>query len=245
MKKWDIKIVILSRGRSNNVKTTNILPDFIPIVAPESEKKLYEANYSNPIITIPDEEKGLGNVRNWCIKNLQENTIIMLDDDITACCCLSHERTVNIKDPEEVLQILINTAVMAQDLGVKVFGFNQTDIRKYNGCEPFNLNTWVGGVIGVIGKNRYFRKDYFKVDIDYCLKSLMVERIMFQNTMYLFRQSRDTNKGGNAMFRTEKDYNKSVETLKEKWGDALRVRKHKSQIKITLNCPRRQKIEYD
>lgn len=243
MKKYDIRILILSRSRSESISTHKVLPEYIEILVPTSEEALYRQKVRNPILTIPDEIKGLGKVRNWVLKHFKEETIIMVDDDIRNCYCLTHEFTRKITDGNEVVQILINTAVMAKDIGARVFGFAQTDIRKYNGCDPFNLNTWIGGVIGVIGRKYDFRNDKFKVDVDYCLQNLLVERIVFQNTMYTFPQMRDNNKGGNSAFRTEDDYNKSVQSLSDKWGDSIKIKWHNSQIKISLNVPRRQSLE--
>ena len=64
LKSLSIKILILSRSRYNSISTVRIVPDFIEILVPESQKKLYEARVKNPIITIPDDVKGLGRVRN-------------------------------------------------------------------------------------------------------------------------------------------------------------------------------------
>ena len=243
LKKYDIRIIILSRGRYNTITTTNILPDWIEVLVPESEYSSYKQRLENPLLTIPDEIEGLGAVRNWVLDNFKERTIIMLDDDIKRLYSLTGEYSEEIDDKEEVVQVLINTAVMANDMGVKVFGYNQTDIRKYNATEPFRLSTWIGGVIGVIGRRYRFRQDKFKVDIDYCLQNLLDERILLQDARYLFSQLRDNNIGGNSIFRTEEGYNKSVETLKRKWGDCIKVKNHKGQLHISLNVARRQKLE--
>lgn len=245
LKKYSIEIVILSRGRSGSMTTTRIVPDWVPIVVPESEKSAYEAICTNPLIFIPDEVKGLGNVRNWCLKRFNSETLIMMDDDLKCCYCLTHEKTQRIDDKDEVVQILINTAIMAKDAGAHVFGFAQTDIRKYNGTDPFDFCTWVGGVIGVVGRKYTFRDDYFKVDIDYCLQNLLVDRIIWQDDRYWFSQARDNNVGGNSAFRTEERFEWSVQSLKDKWGDCIKVRKHKNQYKITLNVKRKQVIEYE
>lgn len=71
LKKLDIKIVILSRGRYNTITTNNILPDYIPIIVPKSELNLYKEKVKNPLIEIPDEIEGLGKVRNWVLKNFK------------------------------------------------------------------------------------------------------------------------------------------------------------------------------
>lgn len=100
LKELDLKIVILSRSRSNVITTHKLLPSYIEVLVPESQKAQYEAKVPNPIITTPDDVKGLGKLRNWCIDNFKERTIVMLDDDITKCYCLSGYRTNSIKDPD-------------------------------------------------------------------------------------------------------------------------------------------------
>lgn len=244
LKLYDIKILILSRGRSGKVTTVHLVPDYIEVLVPESEKEQYESTLTNKVLTIPDSFKGLGQVRNWVLDNFKEETIIMMDDDLTTLYCMTEEKARNIKDKEEVIQILINSAVMAKDMGVHCFGYSQTDIRKFNGTEPFRLSTWVGGVIGVIGRKYRFRNDYFKVDIDFCLKNLLVDRIIFMDNRYYFIQNRDNNTGGNSAFRTMEAYQKSCETLKRKWGKYIKIKMGKgSQISISLNVKRKQEVK--
>lgn len=246
LKKYGIKPVILSRGRSETITTTDLLPKYVDVIVPESEKEEYSNKIQNNIITVQDEIEGLGNLRNWVLDKFSENCIIMFDDDLTSMYCLTGTKTRSIKDPEEIMQTVINTAVMAMDMGVHCFGFAQTDIRKYKGTEPFNLATWVGGVIGVIGRKYKFRSDYFKVDIDYCLQNLLADRIIFQNTMYTFPQKRDFNTGGNSKFRTEKKVKESVDSLKEKWQDYIDIKEFKNQFKIRIKVSRKQKgIQYE
>ena len=244
MKKYDIRVLILSRSRSDKITTVKLLPDYIEVLVPESQKSEYEEKIKNPVITTPDNIIGMGMLRNWILDNIKEETVIMLDDDIMRVYCNSEEKARAITDPEELLQILINDAVIAKDMGVHVFGFTQTDIRKYNGTEPFKLNSWVSAVWGIIGRKYRFRDDKFKVDIDYCLQSLLVDRILFQDTRYYFFQHRDDNTGGNSLFRTQEEFEKSTQTLIDKWGDCIKVsNRHKNQIRIALNVKRKQPLD--
>lgn len=246
LKRLDIKIVILSRGRYSTISTNKLLPDFIEIVVPDDEVELYKKTVKNPIISIPNELEGLGKVRNWCLNTFKEEIVIMIDDDISACYNLERYKARKILDKMELLEVLINTAIMAKDAGVGCFGYTQTDIRKYNGTKPFSLCTWVGGVIGVIGKNIKFRDDKFKVDIDFCLQNLMLKRIIWCDNRYCLLQKRDCNAGGNSSFRTLEGYKQSTESLKKKWGKYINVKeKVGSQIKITLNVKRKQQIEIE
>lgn len=79
MKQYDIKLLILSRGRSDAVSTANLLPDWVEMLVPVSEVEEYTKRYANPILTIPDEIMGLGPVRNWVLDNFKENIVIMIN----------------------------------------------------------------------------------------------------------------------------------------------------------------------
>lgn len=241
-----IRIVILSRGRSSTISTHKLLPEWVEVVVPQSQKEAYKAQIPNDIITTPENIIGLGRLRNWCLDAFSENIIIMVDDDITHVYSLTHKKAHNL-NRTEVAEIMINAAIMAQDAGCHVFGFNQTDIRKYNGCEPFKLCTWVGGVIGVIGREYRFKDDKFKVDIDFCLQNLLHTRIVWCDNRYYFLQKRDNNLGGNSEFRTAEEFRKSVDSLRAKWGNSIKIsdNKNSSQIEIRLNVGRRQAIKYE
>lgn len=204
---------------------------------------MYGLVINNPIITTPDSIQGLGRLRNWCLDNFNEPSVIMIDDDISYFYRLTGPKTEAVTDPDEVLQILVNTCIMARDAGAKVFGFSQTDIRKFKGYEPFSLCAWIGTIIGVNGRKYRFRDDKFKVDIDFCLQNLLVERIVWMDNRYYASNNKDNNRGGNAKFRTEEDYNKSIDSLKQKWGACINVRDYQNQKRISIAFTRKQGLK--
>lgn len=242
LKKLDIKVIILSRGRYDTITSHELLPNYIEVLVPESERELYEKAISNPILTTPDDIKGLGKLRNWVLNNFDEETIIMVDDDMKAVYNITQEMAIKITDVEKILWILINTAVMAKDAKCGVFGFQQRDIRQYNNFEPFELKSWVGGIIGVIGRKIDFIELKAKVDIDFCLKNLLVNRIIFRNNMYMFSQERDTNKGGNSGNKSKAEIEEEMNVLKSIWGQYIKFGKTGSQFKSVIKVRRKQKI---
>lgn len=247
MQDLGIRLLILSRGRSASIadKTCRILPEWVEVLVPESELEDYRQRVPNPLLTVPDSVEGLGRLRNWVLDNFTEETVIMVDDDVNHFYRLTGPLTERVEDPEEVVQVIVNTAVMAMDAGVHCFGYAQTDIRKYNATMPFSLTGWVGCLIGVVGRKFRFRDDKFKVDIDYCLQCMLVDRIIWIDGRYWLSQSRDNNLGGNAKFRTQEEFERSLDSLVSKWGDALLVRGHKNQVNIRTNVKRRQNISYE
>ena len=250
LKKYDIRLVIISRGRHESIvgNTLKLLPDWVDLVVPEKEKFLYSSVCDNPLTTYDgDLIKGLGQTRNFVLETFKENTIIMFDDDLKKFYSTTGELSRNIDDVGEILQTIINTSVMSQDLGVSYFGFSQVDIRMYKGTDPFTLNSWVGGVVGVNGRKYRFRDDPFKVDIDYALQCLLVDRITFLDNRFTFAQARDNKKGGSSLYRTQDSMEKSIASLRKKWGSAITIKegRHKNNMSTKINVPRKQAIIYE
>jgi len=250
LKKYDIRLVVISRGRSSSIanKTLSILPEWVDVVIPEEEKEEYEKVCNNPLVTYDGNEiNGLGMTRNFVLDTFEENTVIMLDDDLNRIYSYTGELTRHISDIGEILQTFINTAVMSLDLGVSMFGYNMKDIRMYNGTEPFILNGWVGGIIGINGRKFRFRNDAFKVDVDFALQCLLVDRIVWVDNRFGFSVGIENNKGGSSIYRNEKRIEESVVGMRKKWGSAIVIKKdgHNNNMKTKINVPRKQAIVYD
>ena len=242
MEQNSCKFLIISRNRSDIITSHKLFP-FAQILVPESEKSDYE-HLSNDIETVPDSIIGLGQLRNWILDTYKEEIVIMLDDDITSCRCISRESYYKVQNPDDVKTILLNAANCAKDLGTSVFGFDQNaDVRKYKASSPFNFCAWVGGVIGVIGRKYRFLADHkFKVDIDFCLNVLMKERIIFKDNRFSFLQNRNFMKGGNSSFRRQADVDQEVYRLKNKWGSHYQFKKTKTGEDTKIRVQRRNPL---
>ena len=233
--------IILSRGRSQRLMTHEILMDPI-LVVPESEVKDYE-KYDLETIGIPDNREGLSQVRNWILDKFG-GPVIMFDDDITNIIILTDISPKHTTDRGYIEEILQNTYQNAKEAGANIFGFSQKcDVRKYRANNPFLLSTWVGGVIGIIEpKYRFDENNRLKVDVDYCLQSLLRDRIVWVEERFGFIQVRDRNIGGSSIFRSRERMRKEMEYLKNKWGKYIELRFTKTKESVRLNVDRRQNI---
>ena len=245
----DLSVVIISRGRSKSI-TTHIVAPFAHLIVPESQISQYQ--YTGvPITPIPDNIEGLGAVRNWVLENVTSECVIMMDDDITKLWCNVGLAGYTITNPQDVYTVLEVAAQCAKDIGVATFGFNQTwDVRAYDASKPFSLNDMLGGVIGVIGRKRRFLScNKFRVDVDYTLEGLKHERRIWRDNRYSFVQTRNTNIGGNAEFRTRRGVEREQELLKNKWGVYYQHQilptayEGKGGEKTTINVKRTQQIK--
>ena len=88
---------------------------------PESEVEQYR-HTALEIRTIPDEVAGISAVRNWVLRHFDEDAIVMLDDDISACVCMVSLRCRRLS-PEEALAMLENSAWCARGAGARLFGW--------------------------------------------------------------------------------------------------------------------------
>ena len=76
---------------------------------------------------------------------------------------------------------------------------------------------------------------------------MLTDRITFQDSRYYFSQLRDNNTGGNSIFRTQTEFDKSIETLEKKWGKCITVKRdlYNCNVSIRSNVKRKQDIRYE
>ena len=122
-----------------------------------------------------------------------------------------------------------------------MFGFNQAALPlTYANYDPFGLDTWVGGVIGIIGREQRFDVNLLlRADIDFCLQSLLRDRIVLVDGRYSFIHTRFAGGGGNAANRSSARHEQEIAYLKRKWGPYLDHVKAKGTTRLVLRVKRR------
>lgn len=240
----EMRIVIPSRKRpAECARALKLFPEATVTVA-ESEVPAYQ-HLRCELVPHADEVAGIGPIRQWVLDNFEEEVIVMVDDDIVHVRCpVGHvSKSHVIIDAAAIRQILINSAQIAKDMGTAVFGFDQSggDTRKFRVHDPFGLNSWTGGVIGIVGRSlRYDTSLLLRADIDYCLKCLLKHRIVFIDRRFSFVHKRFTNSGGNDHVRSAQRSQAEIDRLKDRWGPWLGVEEAKTTIKIKVKVRRRQ-----
>ncbi|MEQ1862240.1 MAG: hypothetical protein ABMA13_20170 [Chthoniobacteraceae bacterium] len=243
-----IRLVIMSRGRARTMTSHRLFPT-ATIVVPEREFIDYvmlavdNVPISPRLETIPDSVTGISAVRNWIVAHFPEDAIVMIDDDIKACVALVSLRCRKLL-PAEISAMISNTAHCAAGAGARIFGWHQrSDPKLLNRCDPFGLHHWVGGVLGVIGKEtRWDELLRCKCDIDACLTEFMERRIVWQDARFCFVQERDKNLGGNSLFRSSERIAVERRYLKSKWKAHIRFEEYKSQERVAIDVVRRQPV---
>ena len=233
-----MKIIIPSRKRPEMAqRLQTILPESIVCIA-ESEYGSYR-DLCNNIEAHPDNISGIAPLRQW-ILNHWEGPLVMIDDDVMRLYCLTDQyaRVIKFDNWPAVIE---NAAIMAEDLGANVFGFNQAwDVRKYRPMDPFRLTGWVGGVIGIIGREIEYKKQLLlRADIDFCLENLLKFRIIWVDSRYSFMQDRSSMPGGNSINRSSSREADEIAWLDATWGKHLTVKEIKTTKKLTVNVKRK------
>ena len=241
MRKLSLRHVIMSRGRSRTMMTHKMFPA-ATLVVPQSEEQAY-APFALETVTVPDELSGVSALRNWIIDRFEDDVVVMLDDDLSACMCMVSLKVRRLS-PEEMAAMVENTAYCAHGAGARLFGWHQrSDPRLLQRNDPFGVNHWVGGAVGVIGKKvRWDELLKCKCDIDATMTELMENRLVWNEARFCFLQERDKNLGGNSLIRSAERIAAEKRYLKNKWKAHIRFESYKSQDRVSMDAPRRQSV---
>ena len=116
---------------------------------------------------------------------------LMLDDDISACVCMVSLRCRKLSIAETIA-MLENSAWCARGAGARLFGWHQrSDPRLLQRNDPFGVNHWVGGAVGVVrdengGVPKWDELLKCKCDIDATLQELMDNRLVWNEARFCF-----------------------------------------------------------
>lgn len=234
-----MRIVIPSRGRARTIsdKALRLFPDALVCVH-QREVDSYARALADSQLLAHDVE-GLGVIRQWILDHVDERVIVMADDDVAHCWSVAGAHARRLDDPVIVRQVLETSADCAEAAGARLFGFNQGSIVKYRPQEPFKFDTWVGGVIGIIGRElRYDPVCRLHDDIDLCLQSLLKHRIIWQDQRFVFGHAVFSNTGGNAAARSTAQHDREIAYLQRKWGAHLTPRATKGTVRLVLKVER-------
>jgi len=112
----------------------------------------------------------------------------------------------------------------------RLFGWHQrSDPRLLQRNDPFGVNHWVGGAVGVVrdehgGVPKWDELLKCKCDIDATLQELLDQRLVWNEARFCFVQDRDKNLGGNSLFRMADRIATEKRHLKRKWKAAHPLR---------------------
>jgi hypothetical protein len=235
-----VKIIIPSKGRAQTLseKALRLFPDATVCVG-DDEVKAY-APITQNLLVHPAHVVGIGPLRQWVLDQVDDPCVVMVDDDVTHVYSQVGFHKRRIEDPDTARALVERLAILAADAGARVFGFQQAARPlSYANFRPFSLNTWVGGLVGIIGRElRFDTSLLLRADIDFCLQSLMRDRFVLVDGRYSFIHTRFAGKGGNAANRSAERHAREIAYLKRKWGPYLDEVEAKGTTRLVLHVKR-------
>jgi hypothetical protein len=242
-----VKVVCPSHKRPDNVAAKNAVTNLILCVA-ESQAPAYEEH--NPeleIVTHPDDVIGLHAKRQWIYQHFGD--VFMVDDDVVRLRDLqSPGGTPYYVDPDVAYQHVQQTAWIAQQLGVYLFGFNHVMRPEMSHpMDPYRFTGYIPGhSTGILKGSRLYWNPELKTTDDYWISCLNAyhHRKVVKDLRFVWDQ-KDTfrGKGGQSDHRTMNVERESTAILRKYFGNVIQkkrdshVAKRKHEEQRTLKLP--------
>lgn len=243
-----MKIVIPSRKRANLIQKATLLclPNAFVSISEEDVDSYHASGLKREKMIIhPNDVVGLQKTRNWILRNVGDETVVMVDDDMAYLACMVGEYRRRITDEGSIMTIFRNSEECAKAIPTSLFCYSQTfDIRKSHQQEPFGFIGYPQSIAGIIGRGIWY-DETFKLhdDVDYALQVIQKHRVVWQDKRFGFAAKLPTKMmGGGLQGLYSQDIDKRCRSyLKNKWGKYYTIGRWKlGGVKSTLSMQRKQ-----
>jgi hypothetical protein len=221
--------------------TTNIHNQILCVH--KSELQDYK-NHECEIIT--HNKNSLAEIRQYLYKKFGD--IFMVDDDIVSVEKLFTNEDVKLT-PVQIHDLIQNTYHVANDIGAKLFGFNNTmNPKHYKPQKPFVANGYVNAcAFGLIkDANLHFSPKTVACESHWInLLNAYYNRYSFVDTRYAFRQKPKSTfllEGGQTLKRTTITEQRDTLYLRMMFGNSVQLKKGQKDSKLHHQYQRKLKI---
>jgi hypothetical protein len=237
----NFQIAIPSKGRAGLITSHEIFKSAV-IYIPENEINQYSI-YTNKIVGVPIEVKGITATRNWILKNNNCN-IFFLDDDFEYGGYVERTdekyKVKRVKDESVYISEIEKLFTISEQSNSKIFGLftvgNNLTNYAYN---PFLFNgVCLGSCMGIINDGLYYFDETFEVKEDYELTLRhYTERGITVRSNILFMQHEHTQTRGGCRDSNRIDKEKkAIKKLITMYPNMIKEAKHRgTQFSIQLN----------
>ena len=216
----DYIVTIQSKGRAEllSTHTMPLFPD-ATVVCPEDECAAYEKVAKH---VIGHDVQGLTATRQWTLDHFKEQTVFMLDDDVSKVLAIVGTKSRTYKEPEDVIRIVENGIYCLQDLELSLlyFQINPSPLF-FQATEPIKFTgAFASHAYAVNGRELvYDEKMILHEDVDLTLLSLLKSRAVLFDARFCFVHGLlGSGKGGIQSQRTECLLDEADRRLTNKWG---------------------------
>lgn len=218
-----IHVAIASWKRAGIVSTVELFP-FGWIWIPESQEKEYREFYGDRVIVLPDVEDGsISRKYNAILDKSPCKWTLILNDDIRHFG-FWEDGEHHEAGPEQIRRFIISAFLLADELGVKLWGVNQRrDELAYQTFKPFNLLAPIlGPFMGHLDTTlRHDETLELKHDYDFWLQNILYHRKTLRLNKWHYVCGHGKNLGGYTGIRTMKMELDQAERMRRKWGNRI------------------------
>ena len=224
----DVRVVIISRGRSDSIgRNALALFPYATVTIDEREVDTYAKVVPKEQLLPHPQFAQLSQIENWLHDQDLAEFVYWAADDIHQARCLVGWRARAYRDPELIRGLLESTAVCARDAGAYLFGFGHHVVPTYlYNDKPFSLNAYVRELYGFrrghgLRADKNVEQHY---DVDVALQALLKHRIIWRDDRWVFdAQPLGAGKGGEAGVRTQEAVDHAARAMVDKWGKWVTV----------------------
>ena len=235
-------IAIPSKNRAGKTTSNKILPNATFFV-PESELHQYESFVKN-VIPVPKEIRGITPTRNWILKNVMDEEVVFIDDDVKSCGYTRLEernaKKIEIKDEAFWINEFRKLFDVTRQMKYKIWGIKTEGApRSVYPYKPFLFKTYVtASCMGMINDGSYYFDEKFIVKEDYeiCLRHIKNEGGILGARFIHWENSHWDDDGVCKDYRTIKIERKAIKDLIDLYPGMIRsATRNKNQFTIQLN----------
>jgi len=238
----EFETAIPSKGRAGLITTQKIFKS-ATLYVPESELMQYSI-YSNKLILIPNEVKGITATRNWILHYNINKNVFFIDDDLQYFGYVERSdlkyKVKRCTDEQTAYLEIKKMFEIAYQMNAKLIGFftSGNNLSNYPN-NPFLFNgVCLGSCMGIVNDGTYYFNEYYEVKEDYELtfRNLKDGRPMIRTNILFMQHEHTQLKGGcRSNNRIDKE-KKAISKLIKEYPGMIKEAKHRgTSFAIQLN----------
>jgi hypothetical protein len=235
-------IAVPSKGRPGKVKTLKVIPS-ATVFVPDNEVPAYREFYpAAKIQGVPTSVSGITKTRNWILENADDDSVVMIDDDVKVCGWveLQEEKSRHKKLEEKVwLAECKKLFEITRQMKYRLWGIaTQSAPRSVYPYKPFLFRSYVtASFCGICNESGIRFDESFRVKEDYELNLRCVKEdggVVAARYLY-WENSHWSDDGGCKDYRTQKMEKECIDRLKAKYPSMVkRIVRGGSEFSIEL-----------
>jgi hypothetical protein len=222
-------IAVPSKGRPGKVKTLKVIPS-ATVFVPENEVSAYRDFYPTAKIQgVPTSVSGITKTRNWILENADDDSVVMIDDDVKVCGWveLQEEKSRHKKLEEKVwLAECKKLFEITRQMKYRLWGIaTQSAPRSVYPYKPFLFRSYVtASFCGICNESGIRFDESFRVKEDYelnlrCVKEdggVVAARYLYWENSHWFDE------GGCADYRSLQMENDAIKELQKRYPGQIK-----------------------